>query len=202
MNESQWWIYDNPWSHTMDNASLAAAIKRIAETRAQHVQRMHDEGLYKTNSLGIAILDKTAPLWRPSTDVLLCAIAIGPEGKRFIQNALAKAVYHRDHGHPAGYGVYMDLTESADGDFCYGYSTEVDGTIAGASGQREIEDAMEAGHAAVSFNFFVRQGRDAWFNRQTERPHWFCNKDEPGQNYQQMLKREAIMASGASVVLP
>lgn len=189
-------VHQNPWDHTVPNDKLAEIIHAVADRRAEHVLKQYEAGNYSRNSLGVAILNPTAPLWQPSSETLLATIAIGPEGVRFVTNAIAKAVEHRDRGLLAGFGVYVDLTQSADGDFCYGYSTQVDGTIGGASGQTELQDVMEAGHALVSFNYWIRQARKAWLDGREERPHWFCNLDEPGELYTEMANRRGQVYDG------
>lgn len=184
-------VFQNPWSHTVPDNTLSHILARIATLRAEHVEKHFATGRYSRDSLGLAFLNPQAPLWQPSSETLLATIAIGPEGERFIPNAIAKAVYHRDHGKLAGFGVYVDLTQSADGDFAYGYSTQVDGTIAGASGQSELQDAAEAGHAAVTFNYLIRETREGWLDSREERPRWFCNANEPGDLYAAMANSEA-----------
>jgi hypothetical protein len=184
-------VFQNPWEHTVPNDQLLEIITIVAEKRAEHVKKQFRSGHYSRDSLGLAILDPSAPNWKPSSETLLATIAIGPEGDRFIPNAVAKAVEHRDKGQLAGYGVYVDLTQTQDGDFTYGFSTQVDGTITGASGQTELQDACEAGHAAVSFNYFVRAARQAWLDRQENPPRWFCNVDQPRQLYVEMANQPA-----------
>jgi hypothetical protein len=181
-------VFQNPWSHTVPSTRLVDIVAHVASVCAEHVEKHYDTGGYPRDSLGLAVLNPEAPRWQQSGDTLLFTIAIGPEGERFISNAIAKAVYHRDHGVPAGYGVYMDLTMSGDGDFCYGYSTQVDGTIGGVSAQSELQDAMEAGHAIVTFNYMVRFERKTWLDAHTEN-RWLCDVDEPRELYAEMASR-------------
>lgn len=190
-------VYQNPWEHTVPTDELVNILESVADRRAEHVEKQFERGNYTRNSLGLAILDPTSALWRPSAETLLATVAIGPEGERFIPNAIAKAVEHRDKGQLAGYGAYVDLTQTQDGDFTYGFSTQVDGTIAGASGQSELQDACEAGHAAVSFNYFIRETRKAWLASQESRPRWFCNEDLPRTLYQDMAALPTIFDSAA-----
>lgn len=185
-------LYLNPWGETITKDELPRILKHVAETRAMHVGRQFDLGHYKRNSLGLAILDPTAPIWRPSTHTLLATIAIGPEGERFLPNAVAKAVEHRDKGQLAGYGAYVDLTQTADGDFTYGFSCRVDDTIGGASGQTEIQDACEAGHALVTFNYLVRQARGLWLASRQGHPRWFSDADQPAAKYVSMTQAGAL----------
>ncbi|MBI5906518.1 hypothetical protein HY857_00495 [Candidatus Saccharibacteria bacterium] len=189
-------VHQNPWDHTVPDDQLTGLILAVADRRAEHVARQFDAGIYARDSLALAILNPAAPLWQPSSETLLATIAIGPEGERFVANAIAKAVEHRDHGLPGGYGVYVDLTQSADGDFCYGYSTQVDGTIGGASGQTELQDACEAGHALVTFNYYIREARKKWAEMREAHPHWFCNLDEPGELYSEMANRPGEIYDG------
>jgi hypothetical protein len=190
-------VFQNPWDHTVPDDMLSTIFGTIASLRAEHVEKHFNLGRYSRDSLGMAFLNPQAPRWQPSSETLLATIAIGPEGEDFIPNAIAKAVYHRDHGHPAGFGVYVDMTQSADGDFAYGFSTQVDGTIAGASGQSELQDAVEAGHATVTFNYLIRETRKGWLDSREERPRWFCNINEPGEIYTSMASAAASIADFA-----
>src|SRR5438876_823652 len=99
-------VMSNPWSHTIGDENLFDILEAVADSRADHVEKMYGRGEWPRNSLGLAFLNPAAPNWQPTPEVLLATIAIGPEGERFIVNAVAKAAYHRDHGVPAGYGVY------------------------------------------------------------------------------------------------
>jgi len=132
---------------------------------------------------------------------LLAIVAIGREGERFIPNAIAKAVQHRDKGVLTGYGVYVDLTQTEDGDFTYGFSTQVDGTIGGASGLSELQDAAEAGHALVAFNYHVRSARKAWRDANPDN-RWFCDQDLPRTLYTQMAEQPALIWNSVKNVVP
>lgn len=189
-------VYYHPWGHSLDD-NLETILESIAIQCAESVAREHAAGTYARDSLGIAILDPTAPLWKPSTEVLLATIAIGPDGEQFVTNAIAKAVHHRDKQQLAGYGVHVDLTQSADGDFAYGFSTQVDGTIAGASGQSELQDAVEAGHALVEFNYAVRATRKRWLEAQDPRPRWFCDQNEPDRRFREMQAAKGYVFDGS-----
>lgn len=189
-------VYQNPWEHSVPNARLIEIVEHVAETRATHVEKHHESGHYSRPSLALSILNPEAELWRPSSETLLATIAIGIEGERFVENAIAKAVQHRDHGFPAGYGVYVDLTQSGDGDFCYGYSTKVDNTYGGVSAQTELQDACEAGHALVTFNYLVRLERTEWRMAHPD-ARWFCNEDKPRTLYTEMANQAAAIYDSA-----
>jgi hypothetical protein len=179
-------LFRNPWDHSIPDQRLYDLLDRVAISRAVHIEKMHASREWPRNSLGLAFLNPAAPNWQPTPETLLATIAIGDEGERFVVNAVAKAAYHRDHGVPAGYGAYVDLSMSRDGDFCYGYSTQVDGLIAGASAQSEIQDACEAGHASVTLLYYLRKARAEWKYGQLNEPHWFDADDKPLQTYYRM----------------
>ncbi len=171
-------LHRNPWPETIGHHELFGILTNVARKRAEHVTKQFAVQEYKRECLGLVIMDPTAPNWLPSKQAVFCTIAIGEGGHQFVPNALAKAIFHRDHGVPGGYGVYMDPVMLANGDFCYGFSTKVDNTIAAASAQSEIQDACEAGHAAVSFNYYIRQLNQAW--RESHPGHkWFLDQNEP-----------------------
>jgi len=193
-------IFQNPWSHTVPNGQLFQIINMVADKRAEHIERQFDAGAYEDKSFGLVFLDPTAPQWKPSSETLLAAIEIGEGAENLIPNAIAKAVWHRDHGQLAGYGVYTDLTTSADGDFAWGYSTTVDNTIGGGSGLNELQDACEVGHALVTFNYLVRVARKAWLqDTKKKRPSWFCDQNEPGELYAEMAARPALIFNSTDV---
>ncbi len=187
-------LYTNPWSHRIPNEELAHILTHVAVKRAEHIKSQIKAGNYNPDddSLGLAIMNPTAPIQMPSSEALLATIAIGPKGDEMVVNAIAKAVYHRDKGQVAGYGVYVDTTQTADGDFAWGFSTQVDGTIGAASGLNELQDACEAGHALVSFNYLVREAHKVWMQSQAGRPSWFCDQNQPGQLYTSMAARDVL----------
>jgi hypothetical protein len=197
-------LYRNPWEHTVPNDELVSIIDRVAKSRAVEVQKHFESGEYKRNSMAIVILDPTAPIWKPSAETLLATISIGPDGNDYVVNAIAKAVEHRDKGQLAGYGAYVDLTQTEDGDFTYGYSTQVDNTIGGASGATELQDSSQAGHALVSFNFYIRQARKAWYDADRAKPKeehsaWFCDENTPLELYTQMAAHPGVLYDGFSL---
>ncbi|HEU5004622.1 MAG TPA: hypothetical protein VFT49_00865 [Candidatus Saccharimonadales bacterium] len=53
---------------------------------------------------------------------------------------------------------------------------------------------MEAGHAAVTFNYLTRETREGWLKGQEERPRWFCNTNKPGEQYTAMADAKATIA--------
>jgi len=192
MLETQVSLKRNPWDHSVPHETLFNIVSKVGESRAKHVEKLHERGEWPRDSLGIALMVPFAPRSLPAADALLATIAIGPDGERYVMNAVAKAAYHHDRGEPAGWGVYMDLAASADGDFCYGFSSMVDGMIVGASGQKEMQDACEAAHAAATFLYLLRREREVWMEGREERPRWFCNIDQPGETYQAMVAQPAI----------
>jgi hypothetical protein len=194
-------LMQNPWGHTIPDEALIGMFEKVATTRATHVEKMFEQGEWPRNSLGLAFLNPAAPTWQPTPETLLATIAIGSEGQRFVVNGIAKASFHRDHGYPAGYGVYMDLATSIDGDFCWGYSTKVDELIVGASGQHEIQDAVEAGHAGSQLLYYIRQARGAWKEQQPTEPNWFCNLNAPLEVYTAMAERDPICKSTSESIM-
>jgi hypothetical protein len=173
-------LYQNPWPDTVPN--LKAILVKIAKKRAQHIRRNFKAGKYKRDSFALAIMSPAARRSVPAEEALLAVLLIGPEGWKYECNAIAKAAEHWETGKPAGYGVFVDLTKSADGDFCWGFSSEVDGTIIGGSGVKPHQDKCEAAHCGASFNYFVEDARLAWMD---EHPDWgwFTNANQPDPRY-------------------
>jgi hypothetical protein len=194
-------LIQNPWSHTVPDSDLLGMLEKVATTRASHLEEKFKQGKWPNNNLALAFLNPAAPKWQPTPQTLLATIAIGNEGRPFVVNAIAKASYHRDHDVPAGYGVYVDLATSCDGDFCWGYSTKVDDLIIGASAQYEIQDACDAGHAGVSLLYYIREARGAWMKNQLVEPDWFCNLNAPHKVYTAMAELPPICASNSEYVM-
>lgn len=185
-------VIRNPWDRTVPDEQLCAILDAIALERAANIKRQHEAGVYSRDSLGIAILDPTAAISTSSIYALLATISIGPDGDKYVVNAIAKAMAHRNTGIRAGYGVNVDLTRSADGDFRFGGSAQLDNTIGAASAQTEHQDAYEAGMVLVQFNLKVRQLRAAWCD---DNPggRWFCSMDEPDHVYMEMAGRPPLI---------
>lgn len=180
-------VIQNPWSHRVPLNILTQILTEIAEKRAEHIEssyRADDET--GEHNFTFVILDPAAPRWKPSAEAILAIVLIGPNAVKLIPNAIAKAVWHRDHGQLAGYGAYVDTLTAADGDFAWGFSCQVDNTIGGGSGLTQEADAYEVGIALVEFNFEIRSLEKNWFESQKKRPGWFCNADEPGEQYRAM----------------
>lgn len=197
-------IVQNPWSHRVPLSVLAEILTEIAEDRAEHIEssfRADDET--GEHNFAFVILDPTAPQWKPSSETILAIVLIGPNAERLIPNAIAKAVWHRDHGQMAGYGAYVDTLTGADGDFAWGFSCRVDNTIGGGSGLTQEADAYEVGVALVAFNFGIRALQKNWLECQKKRPNWFCNTNQPGEQYRGMSHDAiagALHDSGINVV--
>ncbi len=170
---------------------LVEILKRVGETRAAHVSRQFGENKWKRDCLAIAIMNPAAPLWLPSPKALLATLAFGEGGEEFLPYAVFKAVDHRDRGEAAGFGFYMDMVTSPDGAAIYAGSTCVDRTIGAASAQFEIQDACEAGHGLVTFNYLIRAERKGWHESHPDHK-WSCEANQPGPYYAAILERTTI----------
>jgi hypothetical protein len=190
-------IYKNPWGDVIPRDKLVDIIKKIALERALHIHTQFEAGNYKRNSIAIVLFDPSAAIKQPSSETMLCSIVIGPEGEQFLENAIAKGMMHRNSGQVAGYGRYVDPMMMMEGDFLYGFSTQVDSLIAGASGLTELQDACEGGHFAVSFNYMIRVAIKGWLDYYVKRK-WLSNDDLPRHIYTDMAHRAAnVWDSGA-----
>jgi hypothetical protein len=179
-------LFADPYSHTFPHERLAAAVMSIAAELAEMIERRHATGEFPRNSFGMVVLDPTAPNWKPSSECILATVAIGPEGEDFLVNGLAKAMEHRDHGTNCGTLVYVQPQRLTDGDFCYGFSVNLEGTIVGGSAQTEAQDAMLCTIFAAELNYRIAAAKKAW---RTENPgnRWFCNVNEPSARYTDAL---------------
>lgn len=186
-------VHQNPWEHRIPNRQLVEILTKVADLSEQRI-RLYPGEDDQPASFAQVILDPTAPMWAPSHETLLAIIEIGPDAERLVENAIAKGMFHRDHGVMAGYGVFTNTVTSADGDFAWGFSSKVDDSIGAGSGLTQEEDALEAGLTLVHFNYEVRAALKRWFasqEAQGTRPSWFCNTNQPGKAYSELAKSQA-----------
>lgn len=186
-------IHHNPWNHRVPDERLVEILTSIVKDRETHLRHeimktnlIKGEGLEGTDarpSFAFVILDPTAPISRPSEETILAVLEIGPNSQDYIPYAIAKAIWHRDHGRRSDYGVYVDTLTSADGDSAWGFSCQVDDTIGGGCDDAQEMAEYEAGVALVTFNHQVRKALREWFESQEERPDWFCNSNQPDKRF-------------------
>jgi hypothetical protein len=118
----------------------------------------------------------------------MALFAVGEEGERFLPNAMAKACEHRDHQASAGSVLYSQLHRLADGDFRWGHSAEVEGTIVGVSGLSEIQDRFQGQLLAAEFNYEIARFRLEWAKGHPN-GDWFNDQNEPGARYAGILEK-------------
>ncbi len=179
----------NPYSQTVPDEDLEEIIVDAVMDRAREVEQwyerrgaLHELHAVQRNSFAFAILDPTAPIWRPTDQTVLAIAAIGPEGEQFVPNALAKAFVHRDHGVDCGVLMYAQKHRLADGDFRKGFSVNLEGTIVGGSGLTEIKDRYQCTLLAAAFNYGIHFDREVWEGN-TGPDLWYTNNDGPGERY-------------------
>ena len=162
--------------------SFDAMLESIIGQRAMDINAKHADGLYPGNSVGLVLLDPTAPPSISSENAVMAYFVVGEEGERFLPNALAKACEHRDHQASAGSVLYSQPHRLADGDFRWGHSAEVEGTIVGVSGLSEIQDRYQGQLFAAEFNYEIARFRLEWAKAHPG-GDWFNDQDKPGKRY-------------------
>jgi hypothetical protein len=176
----------DPWEHSFPQADLRYALTDMGAGMAQRIEDGYAAGIYNKTSFGLVLLDPTAPIQVPSSEAILATIAIGPEGSKYLVNALAKVVEHRDHGVECGILVYTAPHVLTDGDFCWGYSVELNGTYVGASGLTQLQDRYFATDLANGFNLDVDEAYQTWRSGHPENG-WRCNVNQPSRRYTDAL---------------
>ncbi|MBW4061081.1 hypothetical protein HJC99_00710 [Candidatus Saccharibacteria bacterium] len=178
------------WNDTFPPGELAKLVYEMGRQLDNEVRRGYESGEYLSDSFGMVILDPAAPNWRPSTDCILATIAVGNNGDGLLVNALAKVVIHRDHGQEAGIAVYTMKRTIPDRYFKWGFSALLDGTFAGGSGQKELQDRMLVTRFVADFNCALDSAR-----KQSEADHpknsWYANDNCPAAELTYALTRLA-----------
>ncbi len=172
-------LVDNPYAHTVPYLDLL--INDLACNRAREVVEGHKRGEFKRNSLAICLMNPAKPA-RRGTEAVLAMIVIGPEGRDYLPNAVAKAVTHHNTRQDCGIAAYVEPYRLVDGSFVYGHSAEVAGTIAGASGLTEAQDRFMATVLAAEFNYRVTEAHKVWREQHPDNK-WFCNVDKPHEEF-------------------
>lgn len=177
----------SPYPHSVPDKQFLEIISNAVMHRAKEIEQWYDDGVATRNSFAFCLLDPTAPLWKPTDDCVLAVATIGPVGEQFLPNAIAKAFEQRDHGVDCGVLTYVQKHRSPDGDFRWGFSVNLDGTIVGGSGLTEYQDRYQCILLAAEFNYGIWSDRTAW-----EKVHpkegdpswsWYCDTNEPGERY-------------------
>jgi hypothetical protein len=181
-------IRTNPYPETIPDDAFYALLDRVVAARAADVSARHAQGEYPGDSMGFCLLNPAAPDSAATEDTVLALASVGADGNKFVINAIGKVFAHRDHGVDCGAMVYSQNHRLADGDFRFGFSVSVDGTLAGASGLSELQDRYQGTLLAADFNLRVAEARGAW--GKTVSGAWYSNSDSPG-------KRAAVLAASA-----
>lgn len=177
----------NPYPHTFPDDTFHDMLVDIAEDRAADIEQRHADGEYSRDSMGFVLMNPTAAISTPSMQAILAVISVGPTGKDFIPNALAKAVSTRDRGVECGAQVYSLPHMLPDGSFRYGYAAVVDGTIDGGSGLTEYQDRYQGTLLAADYNLRTADARKIWSEEQGP-GRWYNNQNEPGERFAVFLE--------------
>jgi hypothetical protein len=176
-------ILRHPYPQTIPDDEFDALIVQLSERLEDDIDRNHEAGRYRSGSLGLCLLDPTVPLTVASTDAVLALVAIGSEGRDFLPNAVAKACETRDFGVNCGTLAFAQPQRLADGQFRWGHSAIVDGTIVGASAQVGIQDRALSERFASDFNVEVNLRRMRWVGQGRGGYQWFAEPDTPNPIY-------------------
>lgn len=178
-------VLRNPYSHMIPNEEFFNLVGEAVAARANDIAERYQADEYPRNSMGFVILDRTAPLQKPSDECVLVVAAVGPEGADFVPNAMAKAIEHRDKGVDCGVLVYTQKGRLAEGDFRYGFSVCIDGTYAGGSAQSELQDRYQVTVLVADLNYRVDSAIKTWEGKTGlgSLGCWYCNENLPGERY-------------------
>jgi len=184
-------LFANPWPESVPTERLTQILETVARHRAEDLEERAASGEYAHAMISIAILDPTAPLTRPTDEALLAVIEIGEGAANATPNALGKACAHRDHGVDFGTLLMAQRHRIADGEFRRGLSSDVNGTITGASGLTGIQDQFQAGVAAAELNYGVGAARIEW--EETNSFRWSTSDGQPSERYRALAHRDALV---------
>jgi hypothetical protein len=175
-------VLSNPYPHTIPDVELYRMLDEIATNLHVEVFNRYGSGEFKRNSLGLCLMNPTAPRSTPPQNAILALLAVGLEGPDFLPNGVGKAFEHWQHGEDCGTLAYVKPYLLPDGSFVYGHSVDVEGTIVGASGATEAQDRFLATCFGAEFNYRVTDARKAW---RAENPDskWFCDQNLPDKAF-------------------
>jgi hypothetical protein len=183
-------VLRNPYAQTVPDANFIELVGQSVEARAADVERRSRSGEFGRDSMAFVVLDPTAPRSKRSEEVVLLVASVGPEGARFVPNASAKAFEHWDFGTDCGVLVYTQNHRLADGQFGFGFSVELDGTIVGASGESELQDRFQAVSLAAELNYRIGAARSAW--EEGGKQEWYSVPSRPGEPYSEVWNLEGL----------
>jgi hypothetical protein len=183
-------VLRNPYAQTVPDANFLELVGQSVEMRATDIERRSRSGEFGRDSMAFVVLDPTAPRSRPSQEVVLLVASVGPEGARFVPNASAKAFEHRDLGADCGVLVYTQNHRLADGQFGFGFSVELDGTIVGASGESELQDRFQAVSLAAELNYRIGAARSQW--EESGKQEWYAVPSRPDVAYAEVWSLEGV----------
>jgi hypothetical protein len=187
----------NPYVQTVPHAAFIELVRSSVDARAADIERRSRSGEFGRDSMAFVVLDPTAPRWKKSAEVVLLVATVGPEGTRFVPNASAKAFEHWDFRTECGVLVYTQNHRLADGQFGFGFSVELDGTIVAASGQSELQDRFEAVSLAAELNYRIGAARSAW--EEGGKQEWYTVPSHPDAPYADVWRLEGVAnLSGSS----
>jgi hypothetical protein len=183
-------VLRNPYAQTIPDANFVALVRSSVEARAADIERRSRSGEFGRDSMAFVVLDPTAPRWKRSEEVVLLVASVGPEGTRFVPNASAKAFEHWDFGTDCGVLVYTQNHRLADGQFGFGFSVDLDGTIGAASGESELQDRFEAVSLAAELNYRIGAARSAW--EDGGKQEWYSVPSHPEAPYADVWSLEGV----------
>jgi hypothetical protein len=140
----------NPYSETLDDDTLYAALLDGAQQTADWIERGSGDLFPATRAFAAMVILAGPTRHVAAKDAALAVIMVGAQANRgyTLEQAWAKAVRHWESGVPNGKGVYLG-GGAFDGDCNWGLSDEVDGMVFGVEGLTQFP-ARHAGRVFVS----------------------------------------------------
>ncbi|OII67089.1 hypothetical protein BJP39_07350 [Streptomyces sp. CC77] len=185
-------IRRNPYGYMLDDAGLRALLTALGERQAASIARNHaapageaPRGPYPRPAMGFVVLDPTAEPGADPADLVLGAVTVGDDARRFLPKAAAKAAAHRRLGGSNGTAVHTDPHLLGSDAFRYGHSAEVRGVVVAASSQSPDQDLYEASRLAADLVEAIG-ARHREYERQEGERDWLAATDEPPARYVEM----------------
>jgi hypothetical protein len=176
----------SPWPDAIEDDDYRDLIEEVVRARAQDIKLRHAVGEYPRDSFAFVLLDPTASRRADPRDIILAIAWIGPEGGKYIANALAKVFEHWDSGDECGTLVYTQKHRLPGGSFRYGFSVCIDGTYDGGSGETELQDRYQCTVFAADFNHRVGTLIKEW-EAKVGKGSWYNDLDQPDDRFQAIV---------------
>ncbi|HSE60990.1 MAG TPA: hypothetical protein VLA88_01700 [Candidatus Saccharimonadales bacterium] len=192
-------MFLNPYHEdVISSERLYGMIVEAAAEMASRIARRYHSGRYDKQSLASFIMDPTMPVGAlPDTRYIMAAVLIGPAAEGLLQNAWGKIVKHMKTGQDCGVAVFVQPHRMGKGDFNWGMTAQLDGTLGGGSGLNQFQDKAEVVSLIADINEAVSTEVAQWERTHLQpvgkRPSWHTGNGTHGDKFKEILTLRPIM---------